>query len=235
MALDGNLKTWDGTQWIETVRDIPDSGLDHLWWGPSIDDISTFPDEEGVLDLSADGGPVLSDINGRQASSYDGVDDGHRTTTGLSLGSGGVWTAVLVVEPNDNNETVVAFSTGTDGSNAGGYALRIRWDNNDYAVTHSGIVSADAGTPTTDPQVIVATFDGSNAIMDVNGDEVVNESISPPDPVQDATAIGQRSDQTRHLDGVVGAAGHEAAAADANRRDELTEMFGDEFGIPVSV
>ena len=211
---------------------IPDSGLDHLWWGPSIEDISTFPDEEGDLDATADGNPSLGSLNDRQAADYDGVDDSHITDDSPNFGSDNAYTGVVVIDPSDaGDDDSLYFSPGSDPSDFGGYSIAIRWSESSYRVVHAGEGAVSGGTVINEPQVIVQTFDGSNVIVDANGDEQINTSIAAPRNPQPQVAIGQRGDGDNYAAGSVGATGHEATAADANRRDELTNLFADEFDI----
>ena len=216
------------------VDAIPDLDLDHLWWGPSISDISTYPDEDGSLDLSSNGDPQLGQINDRQAAVYDGTDDSHTANQAVSLGESDVWTAAAVFEPIDNNDEGRVFVSGTDGSSLGGFGFGPDFGGDRYRVAHEGVGSVFGGTPTTDPQVFVATYDGSTVIADLNGSEIINESIADPDPLQEKTAIGESGAGSIFFEGSVGAVGTDAAAADATRRDELTNKLADQFDITVS-
>lgn len=228
----GRFSKWRSLVDGEEISAIPDFGLDHLFWGPSIEDVSTFPDAVGDADMSANGDPTLTTLNDRQSVSYGGGPDSHDVATSFGLGDADEWTAVLVINPNDDGESQRWFSMG---GGSGGYNIGIRFGRNDYIFEHSGVTSSNNGPPITGPQVIVATYDGSNAIMDVNGDEVINQSIADLSGPADKTVIANNPDGGgAFANGVLGAAGHEAAAADSERRDELTQKLADEFEISLS-
>ena len=216
------------------ISSIPDTGLDHLWYGPEISDVSTWPDSEGSLDASASGSPTLSDINGVQAVDYD-ASDYHQTDDPAPFGNDNVWTAVAVVEPTDTDSREPVLENGDDN----GFRLAIDFDASDYRVIHNGEEAVAAGSPITDPQVIVATYDGSSTIMDVNKNEQINTSINPPTTPTGAVDIAFSTSlptdfEGADYEGVTGAAGVEAAAADSNRRDELADLFADAFNIDLS-
>lgn len=211
---------------------IPDTQLDHFWYSKSVDSISPWQDEEGSLDASALGDPQLvSDgINSYQSARYDATDDRHETGSAAPLGSGDEWTAVFVVEGVSSSGDYTLVQDGTLGSD--GYL--VGFNSGVWQIAHNGVGNVEGGSPSTDPQVGVATYDGSTAILDVNGTEVINSSIGAPNSPSGQVSIAGRADNSYLLDGDLGAAGHEAAFADATRRDELTNLLADEFDIAVS-
>jgi len=211
---------------------IPDSGLDHLWWGPSISDISTYPDEEGALDMPSVGGPSLSSINSRQAGGYDGADDAHQVGQSLSLGGSGQYTFVAVYELSDDGTKQTPFSMGRDADS--GFEFGLEFDNSQYRFHHPSVDIIQAGTPSTSPEIAVGTFDGSTAILDINGTEVINAAMAAMNAPEPYTDIARGGDGVNWSNGAIGAAGWEATAADAARRDELTNIMSDEFNISVS-
>jgi len=232
--------TIDGTEVTEVTADgevvfgdaIPDTGLDHLWWGPSISSVDTFPDEEGALDLLSGGNPQLTDINGNQAVAYDGDDD-HTTGSAPGFGTNDVWTAAAVIDPPTSGSRQAVQSVGTTSSSFAGYYFGVEPDNSQYVASHTAVQIETGGSLITDPQVIVATYDGSNIILDANKTEQINVSISAPNTPNSKTALGQRGDGATFYTGSIGSGGHEAAAADATRRDELADTLANDFDITI--
>ena len=214
--------------------DIPDIGLDHLWWGPSMKTADTYPDVEGALDMSAVESPQLSDINDRQAADYDGSNDAHTVSSSPSLGDNDAWTMVVVYDLADDGSANVAFDLGSNGSDFGGYEFNVRFDNDEYQMGHTGVDSVRGGSPSEGPEIAVATYDGSEMILDINKTEIARGSVQGPNAPQNQTDIGRRGDNDQHTNGLIGAVGHEAAAADSSRRDELTDIMADEFNIDLS-
>jgi len=205
---------------------FPDTGLDNFWWAPSIQNIATFPDVEGGLDMSSVGNPTLGSINGVQAALYDG-DDHHEVNTAPSFGPSNTYTLATVFDLTTSD---AVFSVG-DGRN-NGVVLRFF---DDYRITHPGTgTEFEAGSFSTNPTVLVATYDGSAVTVDVNGSQVGSQSLADPISPTQTTFIGFRGDFGQFADGDIGAVGWEASSADSARRDELTNILGDEFGITVS-
>ena len=218
------------------VDDIPDLGLDHLYWGPAIDDVSQdWEDQDGGLNTSPFGSPSLDAINSTQAVSYDGSGDYHSADS-WSLGSSGEYTFAIVFEAAS-----VDFSFPvSNGSTNGNSGWRFRISDDGYQVGHPGVGSSGTqGTVDTDPHVAVGTFDGSNVIVDLDGVEIINESVGTPGSLSgDQSFIAAREDNDGNVadffPGEIGAVGHEAVGSNSERRDEITNELGSPFGINTS-
>jgi len=216
---------------------IPDSGLQHLFWGPEISDISTYPDVEGGLSASSSGDPQLGSINNRQAAVYDG-NDNHSVGSSLPLpDDSNDFTAVVVTDPTDSDSQQRLFDMGSTGSISGGYELQIEFNNSQYALVLSGQNKVFGGPLETGPQIIVATYRSSDEtyVLDVNKNQKINttDSSNGMDAPQDNTIIAEGAGGIDGTQGAIAAAGHEQGFADGTRRDELTDIMANEFDISV--
>ena len=228
--------TWRSLVDGERISALPDVGLDHFYYAPSLSSVDPWTDAEGSIDLSATGDPqlVAESINNEQAVEYNGSDDRHQGASTGSFGSNGEWTAAGVIERSSSDSDNSVFFEVGDGSN--GYAVAAAEPSGGYGVVHRGVQQATGGSLDTDPHVYVATHDGSAIYLDIDGSTIIDgETIDSPIDPTDHITIGQRADGGENLIGAVGAGGHEAAFADATRRDDLTQKLGDAFGIAVSV
>jgi len=235
--------TIDGTDVTEITVDgdtvftagPPDTGMDHFYWAPSLSSVSTWPDLEGSNDATSFGSPSLSasGINGVQAVAYDGSNDYHETSSAGSLGATSEYTFVVVFELQSNSGFQSMLSNGTNGG-FGGYRFFSDQVDDDFDIGHTGVDGARAGSVDLDPHVAVGTYDGSNATLDIDGSQVFDTPIGTPNSVNDHMTFGQRGDGTEFADVLIGALGHEAASANATRRDELTDLLADRFGITTS-
>ena len=218
-----NFTTWKGITDGQRYE-IPDVGLDHQWYAPEISDVSTYPDVEGDLDMSAEGDPSLGDINGNQAVDYGGDPDAHSVDSALSFGDGDVWTAVAVVTKPTQQ---ARFLSSGDGN-----GFSIGTSNGGYQIEHIGRDAVAGGDVIDEAQVIVATHDGGEVILDANKSEQINTEITSPNSPTNETAIGKRSgEDDLYHNALHGAAGYEPAFADQERRDELANEFASAFGI----
>lgn len=219
---------------IVNADTIPDTQLDHFYYGPSIDNIGTWPDEEGSEPASSVNSPTISDINGTQAVKYNG--DAHETATPLGTGTDDAYTFAVVYQVDDNNQARQQI-VGDGEAQSNGWQFLSDSADNTYQIIHAETGFVDFGSPDTDPHVAVGSFDGSTITVDIDGSEAVNATISNPSSPTNQFSIGSgiKSGSTAdELDGRVGAAGQESTASDAARRDELTNKLGDAFGISVS-
>ena len=213
---------------------IPDVGLDHFYYAPSLTSVDPWTDEKGSIDLSANGSPQLvpDSINNEQAVEYDS-DDNHQGSSTGSFGADGEWTAAGIIERSSSDSGFsVLFEVGS-GSN--GYAILADENNSGYTVVHRGADQVTGGSLDTDPHVYVATHDGSAIYLDIDGATAIDGATidSPSDPTDHIT-IGERANGGEEFVGSVGAGGHEAAFADSTRRDELTDLLAEPFGISTS-
>lgn len=227
----------NGWNLIQFLPDIPDSGLQHLFWGPSIIDPLHYPDVEGELEALSSDDPKFSSINNRQAAVYDG-DDSYSVGSSLPLPSNSNnFTIAVVIDPIDNGSKQRLFDMGSTASTSGGYELQIEFGNSRYGLALSGQNKVVGGTLETGPQIIIATFDSSTGryILDVNKTQKINttDSTSGMASPQENTTIGAGAGGIDGTKGAIGAAGHEKGFADETRRDELTDIFADEFNISV--
>jgi len=241
----GSIRLGDGSE-ISEVRTgaedvlfsattIPDSGLDHFYWAASINSISTWPDSEGSEDASETASTAsISDINGTDAVDYPS-DTTHQTSNAWSTGASEEYTFLLVFDLDNNNNNNRPIVNGGGGSNGVVFDVQYGTDNH-YRLVHEGVVGVNFGTSDTDPHIAVGTYDGSNIIVDIDGSEALNTAISAPSTPSGTAEIGGDTviGTSIFTDGRIGAAGWEAAAADVARRDELTNLMADEFGISVS-
>jgi len=217
---------------IESV--IPDSGLDHLWYAPEAASADPWPNELGAIDVDATGTPSLSgSINSTTAMQYDGVDDFHSATQTMAVGPNVEHTFVAVVQSNSTVDNQIVFGNGQTPA-SDGYRVELAAQGGEWRYIANGIAVEGGGTSTTDAVVLTGTYDGSNAILELNGSQIINTALSTPNDPTTEMEIGGDTDGTEPFDGVIGAIGHESGFGDQARRDELTNAFADAFGISVS-
>jgi hypothetical protein len=164
---------------------IPDSG--NLQWrvtGTELsvaenDSVSTWGDQVGSNDLSANGGPIREDaINSTPTVRTDGVDD---ELVGSPLGSG-AYTFGGVFRWRESDPASSEIIQNGDGD---GWRLenRVNGGNNLYW-THSGQVAIDTGVAvSTNPVIIVVSYDPADdsLIIRIDGSEVVNTTAGYTD------------------------------------------------------
>ena len=217
---------------VEIGSAIPDLGLDHFYWSKELSSIDPWPDESGDLDASIVGSPTLitDGFNSKQTIEYSQSGDRHEVQGVFDLNNEQEFTAVAVVKLDDLTGIRRFGITSGDGG--------FRWGVQDGAYEFNlfgGDGSVDVTSPDTDPHVHVITYFDGNLIWDVDGDNIYNASEGAADDPGDGFAIfGQQGFDDGSLGGQAGAYGHESAPADSERRDELTETLGDEFGISTS-
>jgi len=247
---DGTTQEWhvscynhDGTAYVNSFNNpgvtadlpsnaIPDSDLDHLWYGPTASQVDPLPDEIASLDASAVADPTLGgSINGNTSILYDGVDDYHSTGSAATVGSNSEFTFVAVAQTDTTNANQIIFNNG-DGPSTDGYRFGFS-DDGGFLFVSNGIDDINTGSYSTDPLVLVGTYDGSNFILDANGTERVNSSIATPNPSTTTFTLGAHSQLGNFFNGAIGAVGHESGFGDATRRDELTNSFADAFDIAI--
>jgi len=213
----------------QEVGAIPDTGLDHFYWSQELSGVDPWTDEAGNKDLSSTGNPTLQNgINSNQTVAYDG-DDSHSSSTAASLGTNNVYTFAGVFQLSDTNVDYSIYLNGKE-ANSG---FELRTESGIWKVFHHTVASYSGVSIDTNPHVIVGTYDGSNVIVDLDGSNIINTSASAPLSPSGAVEIARGS--SNNLVGDVGAFGFEPAAADANRRDELTKKLAEPFGISVSI
>ena len=231
----GSFDEWRSLVDGERIIAISDLGLDHFYYSQELESTDTWPDEDGDLDASAVGSPTLnsSGINGYQTVDYADIGDRHETASNWGLGENNVWTAVAVAQLDSlsSNQQRIGYS---DSDGNGGY--RFGEQNGNWDVINFGGGGIETASADTEPHVHVLTYDGSNVIWDIDGTEIYNTSLSgPADPTGYSAFGGQPGFDDGSLNGTLGAFGHENAASDASRRDDLTQKLGDAFDITVSV
>lgn len=189
------VRKGDGTVLYSAGSDIPDSVANntvHLFDARDLSlsdgqSVSTWPDQVGSSDLSADGGPTFSaaGINGNPSVSYDGVDDGHEASSIDSTSN--PTTVVSVFESNDTGSGRRNLYTldPTDGSSY------LQWnDTNWFAWNGGGITGSSDGTI----QLASVIFDSSGAIRE-EGTETVTGSTGTRS--RDGIALGGDVDNSR--------------------------------------
>ena len=210
---------------------VPDVNLDHFYWAPSILDISTWPDDGGAADLSVNGSPTLSTVNGVISVDYGGWDDYHQNASAFGFGANDVYTFVAVVQADSTNVQNPVIDNG-DGSSTG---ILLRGDSTGvWEVVQYGDAVYTGPSMATDPIVIVGTNDGTDVIVDFDGTNEINTTSGTPTAPAGDWTVGARPANSVGFNGNIVAAGWEAAAADQTRRNELTDKLADPLGIPVS-
>ena len=231
-----NYTQWKSLVDLHEYSAIPDLGLDHFYFSKQLTTIDPWRDEDGSEDLSPISTPsIVSDgINGNQSVLYDGVDDGHESTNPGSLGTDGAYLNVgvfeLDAEASGNNTIWYNGEGGTDGI---GFEARV--DDGDYLINHTGNEFVRGGSTDSEPHVYVLTFDSTNVILDIDGSNVINTTISAPTEPTGPMQIAYNNNEGRHFDGFIGSAGHESAFAGSERRDNITQKLADEFDIATSL
>jgi len=246
---DGTTQEWhvscynyDGTAYVNSFNnpgvtaDLPSnailaSGLDHIHLSQNLDAADPWLDEGGSNDATAQGNPTLvpSGINGYQSVDLDGDD--YYTASTVATGASTSFTVVAVIDADALSANAAIVSNGETN----GHRLSYNDSVGAWEIGANGIGSVTGGSPDTNPHVLVGTYDGSTAILDVDGAEVINASLGSPTTPSAGFSIGAYPSGVAPLNGLIGAAGHEAGAADASRRDELTQILADLFDIAVSV
>jgi len=217
----------------EKISTIPDLGLDHSYWSKELDDVDPWPEQNGDLDASAIGEPTLiSDgINSNKSVEYNQTEDRHEVEGVFDFNESQEFTAVAVIEL----DSLTGFQRFGHTAGDGGF----RWgvDDGNYEFNlFGGDGSVDVASADTDPHVHVMTYINGDLIWDVDGSTIYRESeVAADDPDSGFALFGQQGFDDGSLGGLAGAYGHEAAPADADRRDELTDTLADEFGISTSI
>ena len=205
------------------VSAIPDSGLLHEWDARQLSSASTFDDQVGTNDLTAAGSPSLvSDgINGRQSVLTDGSEDGY-DGIGHGYGSGGEYTIAVVVEPQG---TVNCVFDNQDGSFNNGHAIR-----NGYQITHYNETSTDDPVLPNGAVIVVASYDGSDVFIDVNGTTEIDGASIPLNTNVSDLAIGKRVTDDEHSNILFGHGLAYNEFYDSNGRVEIYNALENEWG-----
>jgi hypothetical protein len=153
------------------VTDIPDSGdLQHHYiaGGETYnhgDEITTYTDQEGTLDLSDLGDPKYQTnvINGEPVSRYDGTDDAHQnSSSSISQPLHIFVVGKLNTLSNGNNQQ---FTGGT---------VQVQYDNSADAWGLFAGSAISGGSPDTNFHIFTAKFDGANSYLRVDGTQLVS-------------------------------------------------------------
>ena len=222
------VRTGDGRVFFDDA--IPDLGLDHFYFGPSIEDISNdWADEDGDRDATPINDPSLSDINDVQSVDYSGGAY-HEVSDGWDITEEGEYLFAVVFNPDEATDakTPIEFS---DRDNVG-WELRFEFDLDQIRLLHPGVDNTSGDIPSTDPQVVVGGYDGDNFVVDVNGENIIDDSGGAPAEPDDETAtIGAGDGGENPTNSLIGAAGSSAETPTNSRRDEITDVLMDEFEI----
>jgi len=173
----------DGVDWYSqqpesTIQSaIPDDGLVHEYDLQSegfADGTtpSTLTDFAGSNDLSANGDPTAQDsiINGNPAIRFDGNGDAF-VGNGFLRGSGEEFTTALVIRSPSSVSAGTFKSDNTNGA-------RIETDGSSWELDHSGNGGSSGGAAVSSTNfVLIESYDGSTAILDVNKTEVINFNV----------------------------------------------------------
>jgi len=202
-SIDGNDitgATIDGQDVSEITVDgqtvftaIPDSGLVHRYSAKSQSDATALLDQQGSTDMSAVGAPTYSNslINGYPGFTTDGNDDAF--SSGLwSIPNSG-WTIAFVGRFATEQDFKYAWAQGDVSSRGIGLAKAAddQWIIVQDDTNHLG------GTIDQNLHKYIATYDGSNVLLEVDGSVVINESATDPSPSGDAS-IGGDVNQGRY-------------------------------------
>ena len=178
--------------------DIPDEGLLHEHDAREISDVDTWPDIAGDNDLSVDlGSPsVISDaINGQQAVEYD--DDSH-SGDGFVGGDNDEYTLAFVLKPlsTSGDQRVI------DNDLSPRAAVELS-DGGVWGAVHPGVAKNTGGSYQVDEVYAgVQTYDGSNVILQVGNDVIINESVgtdSESDNYGFGAGVGGTSDREANV------------------------------------
>jgi hypothetical protein len=203
---------------------IPDAGMDNVYFATNIDNLATWPDEVGNVDLNSVGSVSLDSngINGNQAFDAKPSEGFYETDGTWDTGSNNEFTVACVFQLNDTDARQ-RFAIGDNG---------FRWgvDEGQYEIRDSNSVD---GTTDTNPHVAVGTLINNTYFMDIDGVTEVQHSnfiVSSFDTRFDIASQGGSSE----LDGLMAYHAFEASGADSSRRDEITSELGQFYGINVS-
>ena len=175
--------------------DIPDSGLTHDYDARALDlsdsdTVDPFTDNFADKDLSAVGSPTyLTDQIGDQpVASYDGDGDGHEDDGPVEVGSNDEFMFAFVVVPQsdtDDNGTMIAnFQEGE-------YGFAFGTDESEWRAASEGEVAFTVGSLTlNDPHAGIFGFDGSNLILEIGEEQLVNESVGTDPRDESGFSVG---------------------------------------------
>jgi hypothetical protein len=186
--------TIDGQDVLSAIP--PDTGLLHDWEASNFDG-TTWADQQGAVDLSAQGDPTLetSGINGEPAVLLDGVDD-YFSATGPNQSSPMVW--FFVVDFDDDG----TISPGIDDSSDRDITFLYRYDL-DPVVYRLGAGGAafEGGAPTTSAEITTAVIDGSDSKVRKNGSDDVTGTLNSS--TLNDILLGKQEGQSRFANGYI--------------------------------
>ena len=234
IPIDGRSYQVDGR--AVARRAIPDSGLEHDYDATELvlsddDVIDPWPDEQADNDVAATGSPLykLDGINDNPAAVYDGVDDYH-VGDHMPPGDNSVYTLAVVVNPDSTSDYQIIFGNDIDdgGSRRG---TRVEIEDGDYRLLHGGVAGVATTAASTTPDILVASYDGSTAVLDVNDKEAGSDSVSYSSGSEEAAPIGARSDGRDTFGGAVGRVLWYSEHYDSDGRSEIHDGLASQFGL----
>lgn len=177
------------------VSEIPDNGLEHQYDVLSQSGVDPLVDQQGSNDLVAAGSPTRQsgDINGNDSINVDGVDDLYQGSV-ASVGSSGEWTVAWVGRYLDTGDAFdYGFVNGDVGS--AGYGFTANGNNSEWAIVQAGS-DVRGGTTDTNLHKWILTYDGTNALLEIDGTVIIDAPISAPNPSGSLSIGGDYVDLT---------------------------------------
>lgn len=182
-------------------NDIPDIDILHSRYdarqlGLSDGDlVSQWDDESGNgHNLSVNGDPTFrkNAVHGLDAIQFDGSDDAMQVTwTSISQPN----TVGVLLEPLTVDVNGHFVENKTDGDTSNRATVQVLGEDPDWRI-YAGGSTVDGGTPTTEPHIITAKFDGSDSLLRADGYEVL--SGDPGDNPYDGLSVGADIDSNSH-------------------------------------
>ena len=180
---------------VEIESAIPDS-VENQYFSTDTAQADPWDDMVGDNDLPAFGSPTIQSdgLNGVDAIVLDGTDDGYDINYSVSE------PATIIFALSARDELDGDIGTLWRNEEIASSELLFRDDDNQYRFGWHG-ESEQAGTPIYDDQIITIAVDESNAVMRLNGSDLITLSASEGDELFSANdSLGyRRNDGDRNL------------------------------------
>jgi hypothetical protein len=187
------IRKGDGTVlWQENA--IPDSGLVHRYKAGELalsdgDTVSTFTDIKGDADLSANGAPTYvsssSNLNGKPAVYYDGVDDEHLSADG-AVGSSATYHIFYVYDSQATGQQAIMRNE------ANGQQHRIDSGGSSDEWFH-GSFFGDGNSYSNQKNLIGFLYNSNGATVRRNGQEIASDGTTDSSRDDDQWRLGSRN------------------------------------------
>jgi len=215
--------TVDG-QTVFTAAQLPDTGLLHNFDARELSSATTFTDQKGSADLTAQGSPSLnaSGINGNQTVSLDGANDYYEGPLSASQPVD----VFLVMQKT-------TADAGIYSTNQGGAHPRFTDSGSDALQIDAGN-QISSGITLTSPEIFLTGFDGGNSVFHISDKNTpVASGNAGTDDFGGTFYIGVNTADNFHLESEFGHILFYDASASGYSRSDVWDYLSNEWGISV--